>query len=269
MVLYFPSSPFWMGPYGSYPIPSPLLYIKGILCHLIYRPVDLQSEKAMAPHCSTLAWKISWMEEPGGLQSMGSLRVRHHWATSLSLFTFMHLRRKWHPTPVFLPGESQGQGSLVGCRLWGRTESDTTEATWQQQQQQQQTYNKVLPGGSVVKNPPANAGEAALIPGLGRSPGEGNGNSLQYSSLGNPKNRGAWWAVVHGVSKGRTQQWLNNNRSITNQTHQQLSICIWWKVCISPKEPAFWTGCKKCNRLRFFLSGCSFSGKKLVFLIND
>ena len=59
----------------------------------------------------------------------GSLRVRHDWATSLSLFTFMYWRRKWQPTPVFLPGESQGQGSLVGCRLWGRTESDTSEAT--------------------------------------------------------------------------------------------------------------------------------------------
>ena len=49
--------------------------------------------------------------------------------TRLSDFTFMHRRRKWQPTPVFLPGESQGQRSLVGCRLWGRTESDTTEAT--------------------------------------------------------------------------------------------------------------------------------------------
>ena len=74
----------------------------------------------MAPHSSTLAWKIPWMEEPGGLQSMGSRRVRHDWATSLSLFTFMHWRRKWQPTPVFLPGEFQGRGSLVGCRLWGR-----------------------------------------------------------------------------------------------------------------------------------------------------
>ena len=62
-------------------------------------------------------------------QSMGSLRVGHDWATSLSLFTFMHWRRKWQPTPVFLTGESQGRRSLVGCRLWGRTESDTTEAT--------------------------------------------------------------------------------------------------------------------------------------------
>ena len=76
-------------------------------------------EKAMAPHSSTLAWKIPWMEEPGGLQSMGSLRVGHDWGTSLSLFTFMHWRRKWQPTPVFLPGESQGWESLVGCRLWG------------------------------------------------------------------------------------------------------------------------------------------------------
>ena len=86
-------------------------------------------EKAMAPHSSTLAWKIPWMEEPVRLQSMGSLRVGHDWATSLSFFTFLHWRGKWQPTPVFLPGESQGQGSLVGCRLWGCTESDTTEAT--------------------------------------------------------------------------------------------------------------------------------------------
>ena len=83
-------------------------------------------------HSSTLAWKIPWTEEPGGLQSMGSRRVRHDWATSLSLFTFTNWRRQWQPTPAFLPGESQGWRSLVGCRLWGRTESDTTEATWQQ-----------------------------------------------------------------------------------------------------------------------------------------
>ena len=90
----------------------------------------------MAPHSSTLAWKIPWMEEPGRLQSMGSRRVRHDCLTSLSIFTFhFHaLERKWQPTPVFLPGESQGRGSLVGCRLWGRAESDTTETTQQQQQ---------------------------------------------------------------------------------------------------------------------------------------
>ena len=98
----------------------------------------------MAPHSSTLAWKIPCMEEPGRLQSMGLLRVGHDRVTSLSLFTFMHWRRKWQPPPVFLPGESQGRGSLVGCRLWRRTESDTTEAMQQQQQQQ---------GGASGKEP--------------------------------------------------------------------------------------------------------------------
>ena len=80
----------------------------------------------MAPHSSTLVWKTPWTEEPGGLQSMGSRRVGHDWVTSLSLFTFMYWRRKWQPTPVFLPGESQRRESLVGCRLWGHTESDMT-----------------------------------------------------------------------------------------------------------------------------------------------
>ena len=65
----------------------PVLYIAVFIC----------LEKAMAPHSSTLAWKIPWMEEPGRLQSMGSLRVGHDWATSLSLFTFMHWRRKCQP----------------------------------------------------------------------------------------------------------------------------------------------------------------------------
>ena len=94
--------------------------------HLAY---SFLLEKAMATHSSTVAWKIPWTEEPGRLQSMKSLRVGDDWATSLSIFTFTHWRRKWQPTPVFLPGESKGWGSLVGCRLWGRIESDTTEAT--------------------------------------------------------------------------------------------------------------------------------------------
>ena len=76
----------------------------------------INSEKAMAPHSSTFAWKIPWTEEPGKLQSMGLLRVRQNRATSLSIFIFMKWRRKWQPTPVFLPGESQGRGSLMGCR---------------------------------------------------------------------------------------------------------------------------------------------------------
>ena len=86
------------------------------------------SEKAMAPHSTTLAWKIPWTEEPGGLQSMGSLSVgpteRLHFHFSLSCVG------KGNGNPLmFLPGESQGRGSLVGCRLWGHTESDMTEVT--------------------------------------------------------------------------------------------------------------------------------------------
>ena len=79
-------------------------------------------EKVMAPHSSTLAWKIPWTEEPGGLQSMGSLRVRHDWTTSLSIFTFMHWRRKWQPTRVLawrIPGtgEPGGLPSMWSHRL--------------------------------------------------------------------------------------------------------------------------------------------------------
>ena len=81
----------------------------------------------MAPHSSTLAWKIPWTEEPGGLQSMGSLRVGHNWTTSLSLFTFMHWRRKWQPTPEFLLRKSHGQRSLVGYNPWRCRELDKTE----------------------------------------------------------------------------------------------------------------------------------------------
>ena len=81
-------------------------------------------EKAMATHSSILAWEIPWMEDPSGLQSMGLKRVGHDWANSLSLFTSMHWRRTWQPTPVFLPGESQGWRSLVGCHLRDCTESD-------------------------------------------------------------------------------------------------------------------------------------------------
>ena len=86
-------------------------------------------EKAMAPHSSTLAWKIPWMEEPGRLQSMGSLESdtakRLHFHFSLSCTG----EGNGNPLQCSWPGESQGQGSLVGCHLWGRTESDTTEAT--------------------------------------------------------------------------------------------------------------------------------------------
>ena len=127
----------------------------------------------MATHSSTLTWKIPCTEEPGRLQSMGLLRVGHDWATSLSLFTFTHWRRQWHPTPVFLPAESHGQRSLVGCSSWGRYESDKTE---------QLHFHFSL---SRI--------------------GEGNGNPLQCSCLENPRDGGAWWAAISGVEQSWTR----------------------------------------------------------------
>ena len=118
----------------------------------------------MATQSSTLAWQIPWTEEPGRLQSMGLLRVGHR-ATSLSFFTFMHWRRKWQPTPVFLPGESQGQGSLLNSSS-------------------NSIHKYGFPGGSADKKSFCNAedtGDVNSILGLGRSPGGGNGNSFQYS----------------------------------------------------------------------------------------
>ena len=78
----------------------------------------------MAPHSSTLAWKIPWAEEPGRLHSMGSQRVGHNWATSLSLFTFMHWRRKWQPTPVFLLENPRDRGAWWAA-VYGVAQSRT------------------------------------------------------------------------------------------------------------------------------------------------
>ena len=93
------------------------------------------------------------------------------------------------------PGDSDGQGSLVCCSLSGCKELDMT----------QQLNNKYFPGGSDGKASAFNAGDLGSVPGWGRSPGEGNGNPLQYSCLENPTDGGAWQATVHGVAKSWTQ----------------------------------------------------------------
>ena len=84
-------------------------------CVISLREIVPSEQKAMTTHYSPLAWKNPRLERPGRLQSMGSLRVGHNCATSISLFIFLNWRRKLQPTPVFLPGESQGQWRLVGC----------------------------------------------------------------------------------------------------------------------------------------------------------
>ena len=168
----------------------------------------------MAPHSSTLAWKIPWSEEPGRLQSMGSLGVRHDWATSLSVFTFTHWRRKWQPTPVFLPGESQGRESLVGLLSLGlhRVGHDWSNLA---------AAAAAAAGDAVVKNLPANAEDSrkeGSVPGWRRFPGEGNGNPLQYSCLENFLEWGAWRTTVHGVTKSRTQ--------LSTHTYVYSNICL-------------------------------------------
>ena len=139
-------------------------------------------EKEMATHSSIPAWRIPGMEEPGRLQSMGSQRVGHDWATSLHLYTSFW-RRQWPPTPVLLPGKSHGQRSLVGCSPWGRKVLDTTERLH---------FHFSL---SCI--------------------GEGNGNPLQCSCLENPRDRGAWWAAIYGVTESQTWlKWLSSSSSI-------------------------------------------------------
>jgi len=162
------------------------------------------SEKAMAPHTSTLAWETPWMEEPGRLQSMGSLGVGHDWATSLSLFTFMHWRRKRQPTPVFLPGESQGRGAWWAA-IYGVTQSRTrlkrlsssSSSVYMSIPNSKFTPSSFFPSFSIIL--------VCILFGFGsgRSPGEQNGHLLQYSYLEHPMDRGAWWATVHGVSRVR------------------------------------------------------------------
>ena len=154
----------------------------------------------MATHSSTLAWKITWMEEPGRLQSMGSHRVGHDWsylASAAAIFFCMDntWRRQWHPTLVLLLGKSHGRRSLVGCTPWGREESDTTE--W-------------LPFHFSL----------SCI-------GEGHGNPLQCCCLENPRDGGAWWAAVYGVAQSRTRlKQLSMDNTFCLSVHQFLSILV-------------------------------------------
>ena len=144
----------------------------------------------MAPHSNTLAQKIPWTEEPGGLQSMGSLRSdmtdRLHFHFSLSCI-----------------GEGNGNPLQCSCqenpRDGGAWWADVYGVT------QNRTRLKQLSSSS-------NAGNLVLIPGSGSSSGEGNGNPLQYSCLENPTDRGAWWVLVSmGSQASDTTQRLNHH----------------------------------------------------------
>ena len=107
-----------------------------------------------------------------------------------------------------------------------------------------------FPGGPVVKNLPANAGDLGSIPGWGRCPGGGNGNPLQYSCLENPVDTGAWWATVHGVSKSQTRlKWLSMHTNLSGPVvpRQLVKHYFWMCLCgcgsVSLKDPYYqqWT----------------------------
>ena len=111
-------------------------------------------------------------------------------------------RRQWHPTPVLLPGESHGRRSLVGCSPWGREESDMTE---------QLHFDFSL---SCI--------------------GEGNGNPLQCSCLENPRDGGAWWAAVYGVTQSQTRlKWLSSSSSSSATVEKAMethSSTLAWRI---------------------------------------
>ena len=113
-------------------------------------------------------------------------------------------RRRWHPTPVFLPGKSHGRRSLVGCSPWGRKELDTTE--------------QLLLHFSL-----------SCI-------GEGNGNPLQCSCLENPRDRGAWWAAVYGVAQRRTRL----KRLSGSKGQVSTGPC----VCLTHSQNHRWSDCE-------------------------
>ena len=119
--------------------------------------------------------------------------------------------RTWQLTPVFLPGKFHGQRNLAGYSPWGHKELDTTE--WahthngirQTINRSERKNHRGSSSGSDSKESACNAGYPGSILGSKRSPGEGNGNSFQYSCLENSMDRGAWWVTVHGVVKSRTR----------------------------------------------------------------
>ena len=196
------------------------------LLAILWNSVFSWMGKAMPPCSSTLAWKIPWTEEPGGLQSMGLLGVGHDWTTSLSIFTFMHWRRKWQPTPVFLPGESQGWGSLVaavygvaqswtqlkrlsssssssvGC-TFGRIDAEAEDPVFWSLDAYSWLIGKVTDAGKDWGQEKKGAFEGEMADGIINAMGMNLGKLWEMVG-----NREAWSAAVHEVAKSRT--WLFN-----------------------------------------------------------
>ena len=173
----------------------------------------------MAPHSSTPAWRIPWTEEPGGLQSMGSLGVWHDWATSLSLFTshFHALEKEmathssilaWRIPWTEEPGGLQSMGSQRVRRDWEANAHSHINLKNFQLSFKSEGEKIELAYDSDTKETACDAADLDSIPGSGRSPREGNDHPFQYSCLENSMDRRAWRATVHGVAK--SQMCLSN-----------------------------------------------------------
>ena len=202
----------------------------------------------MAPHSSTLAWAIPWTEEPGRLQSMGSQRVGHDWATSFSLFTCMHWRRKWQPTSLFLPGESQGRepGGLpsMGSHRVGHDWCDLAAAA--------SIWEKAIAAHSSTlawKSPSTE--EPGGLQSMGsQRVGHDWATSLSLFTFMNWRRKwqptpvslpgesqgwGAWWAAIYGVTQSRTRlKWLSISSSSSSSSKHV--VCLVESVIYSSAE---------------------------------
>ena len=182
-------------------------------------------EKEMATHSRILTWEIAWTEGLGELQSMGSQRVRHYLANNnknkdaLQCCNSLCCRATWISyTYIHI---------YIYPLFWISFPFRSPEGHWVEFPRPYSRFSLVTYfihsiNGLVVKNLPPNAGDNGSIPLLGISPEEGDGNPLQYSCLGNPMDREAWWATIHRVAKSRTR--------LSAHTHQ-------WCMCVNSNLP--------------------------------
>ena len=158
----------------------------------------------MAPYSSTLAWKITWTEEPSRLQSMGSLRVRHDWVTSLSLSLSSIGEGNGNPLQCSCL-ENPRDGGAWWAAVYGVSQSRTRLKRLSRSSSMSHSNFGGFPDDSDDKESACNTGDQGSIPGWGRFPGEGNGNPLQYSCLENSMDRGVRGIIVQGVPKSQTR----------------------------------------------------------------
>ena len=175
------------------------VHFKGDQSWVFFGRTDAKAETPVLWPPQAKSWlleKTLMLGGIGGRRRRGRQRMR--WLDAITNLIDMSLSE--------LRGVGDGQGGLACCDSWGCKESDTTERlNWTELNW---THLKGFPCSSVGKGSACSAGDPGSIPGLGRFPGEGNGNPLQYPCLENLRDRGAWWATAHRVAKSRV--WLSD-----------------------------------------------------------